>query len=137
MDVEGNDGHAEAPGDLDRPSSDPTCPDHAECLVTQLEATQAGLREVAVPSPLDRPDQVTCHREQQGECVLRDRRVAVVRLVADRDPAAAAVGKIDMVISRLAGGAELQQNGRASCRDSVCPYVYLSLVAVSLKKKRN
>src|SRR3546814_12076014 len=30
-----------------------------------------------------------------------------------------------------------KQIGRASCRESVCPYVSLSVAAVTLKKKRN
>src|SRR3546814_16177688 len=32
-------------------------------------------------------------------------------------------------------GVELEQIGRAACRERVCPYVYIPVVAVSLKKK--
>src|SRR3546814_20838386 len=32
---------------------------------------------------------------------------------------------------------ELGENGRASCRERVCQYVLISVVAVSLKKKKN
>src|SRR3546814_12729827 len=35
----------------------------------------------------------------------------------------------------LAGDAIAQQIGRASCRERVCQYVYILVVAVSLKKK--
>src|SRR3546814_16004737 len=35
------------------------------------------------------------------------------------------------------GGALDQQIGRASCRERVCQYVYISVVAVSLKKQKN
>src|SRR3546814_13511071 len=34
-------------------------------------------------------------------------------------------------------GRKYQQIGRASCRERVCQYVYISVVAVSLKKKKN
>src|SRR3546814_20468549 len=37
------------------------------------------------------------------------------------------------VVKMKIGGAE---SGRASCRERVCQYVYISVVAVSLKKKR-
>src|SRR3546814_16875795 len=33
-------------------------------------------------------------------------------------------------------GGPLNKIGRASCRESVCQYVYISVVAVSLKKKK-
>src|SRR3546814_13706030 len=39
--------------------------------------------------------------------------------------------------SREAGFAPLRQNGRASCRERVCQYVEKSVVAVSLKKKKD
>src|SRR3546814_18052695 len=35
----------------------------------------------------------------------------------------------------LVGGGTGGEIGRASCRESVCQYVYISVVAVSLKKK--
>src|SRR3546814_17570698 len=36
----------------------------------------------------------------------------------------------------LRGALERHQTGRASCRESVCPYVSISVVAVTLKKKQ-
>src|SRR3546814_17190059 len=41
---------------------------------------------------------------------------------------------------RLEGGGQVHrvvEIGRASCRERVCQYVYISVVAVSLKKKEN
>src|SRR3546814_15213188 len=35
------------------------------------------------------------------------------------------------------GSASRREIGRASCRERVCPYVSISVVAVSLKKKQN
>src|SRR3546814_13050674 len=49
----------------------------------------------------------------------------------DHDPHAGA-GFVQAVQAGLASGIEI---GRASCRDSECPYVSISVVAVSLDKK--
>src|SRR3546814_15925835 len=61
----------------------------------------------------------------------------VRREVADEIGAAAwnglaPVARIGLELRLLAG---IDQIGRASCRDRVCPYVSISVVAVSLKKK--
>src|SRR3546814_13210825 len=39
------------------------------------------------------------------------------------------------LIRGASGGSHGLEIGRASCRERVCPYVYLSVFAVSLKKK--
>src|SRR3546814_14224797 len=39
-----------------------------------------------------------------------------------------------LLVSRLTRGREI---GRASCRERVCQYVWISVVAVSVKKKKN
>src|SRR3546814_17497752 len=45
------------------------------------------------------------------------------------------VGKAVEKAAKDAGAPIAVKIGRASCRESVCPYVLVSLVAVSLKKK--
>src|SRR3546814_20892436 len=44
-------------------------------------------------------------------------------------------GTISSRSTAATGIAEMSKIGRASCRERVCPYVYISGVAVSLKKK--
>src|SRR3546814_13668592 len=51
-------------------------------------------------------------------------------------------GRMDVVVVPAERGAERvggvrHQIGRASCRERVCPYVYISVVAVSLKKQQH
>src|SRR3546814_13345665 len=41
------------------------------------------------------------------------------------------------VVTQIQGYKNLLQLGRASCRERVCQYVSISVVAVSLKKKKN
>src|SRR3546814_12903305 len=43
-------------------------------------------------------------------------------------------GDGDVAVDTIAIGAQI---GRASCRERVCQYVYISVVAVSLQKKTN
>src|SRR3546814_15778714 len=59
-------------------------------------------------------------------------RALAMALRASGDSDAALVS-IDRAIALAPEDAE--QIGRASCRERVCPYVYISVVAVSLKKK--
>src|SRR3546814_13921310 len=40
-------------------------------------------------------------------------------------------------LGRRRGAERRKQIGRASCRERVCQYVWISVVAVSLKKKKN
>src|SRR3546814_13791392 len=62
------------------------------------------------------------------------------RAVAGRDRARGA-GELPVVraVAALRGaaarGTRWPEIGRASCRERVCPYVYISVVAVTLKKK--
>src|SRR3546814_11264592 len=46
------------------------------------------------------------------------------------------VAKSLLELERGGGLAAPEQIGRASCRERVCQYVYISVVAVSLKKKK-
>src|SRR3546814_12873889 len=55
---------------------------------------------------------------------------------ADRDANLGHVVHTPLVIAVLIFP-QVRQIGRASCRERVCQYVYISVVAVSLKKKLN
>src|SRR3546814_15865002 len=57
--------------------------------------------------------------------------------VVDRHHHNAAFGQRAAVIDRIAArpaGQRAAESGRASCRERVCQYVYISVVAVALKK---
>src|SRR3546814_14430053 len=54
-----------------------------------------------------------------------------------REAARPAIEQLDRLHSRLDLAAEIIEIGRASCRARVCQYVSISVVADSLKKKKN
>src|SRR3546814_13514383 len=67
-------------------------------------------------------------RADDGQLRLSDG-VRIARLTQEVPPALA--GTVYDVVAQGLG----EQIGRASCRERVCQYVYISVVAVSLKKK--
>src|SRR3546814_12997137 len=69
-------------------------------------------------------------RERQGQRGLSDPRSADEKRVGS-PPQATAEQFVDL------GIAARRKIGRASCRERVCQYVSISVVAVSLKKKNN
>src|SRR3546814_18506357 len=50
--------------------------------------------------------------------------------------ASGVVPQISLIMGPCAGGAVYSQIGRASCRDRVCQYVYISVMDGPLKKKK-
>src|SRR3546814_14209872 len=64
-----------------------------------------------------------------------------ILMVEARDPKRPEYGVITLIFQRKASapaGLEMYgwEIGRASCRERVCQYVYISVVAVSLQKKK-
>src|SRR3546814_16642093 len=82
---------------------------------------------IGAPAALDARAQ-SGHRQRAGQ-----QRVAVVGAVAEQ---ADAEGGLRARTQRFGPGS-VEQIGRASCRGRVGQYVELSVVAVSLKKKKN
>src|SRR3546814_841544 len=73
--------------------------------------------------------------DPRGVGFARDR----TDLLGERQRDGGARGRIEPDVGwlaiRVAGKHRRNEIGRASCRESVCPYVEISVVAVSLKKK--
>src|SRR3546814_11577654 len=72
-----------------------------------------------------RPVEVFNHGQMRRDFTYVDDIAAGVLAALDRPPAFAA------------GQPPVEEIGRASCRESVCQYVLISVVAASLKKKTN
>src|SRR3546814_11260640 len=65
---------------------------------------------------------------------LRGERTALTEMLADPEMKAMAEEELEAVAAALPA-AEHAPNGRASCRERVCPYVQITVAAVSLIKQ--
>src|SRR3546814_12304552 len=110
------------------------------CSSDLLERADAGIvglqpvvAEVAVLLVLHHQLLVDDGGDGGGQAVQhQSRRIGLVGL----DDQRRVVDRLDLVAPVVGGEADMRQEiGRASCRERVCQYVWISVVAVSLKQK--
>src|SRR3546814_13916817 len=105
-------------------------PDVVECIVLGVPDPDFGqaVAAVVVVGPESTVDE-TGLREHLAERLARYKTPSVWRITTAALPRNA-TGKVSRREVRL------QEIGRASCRERVCQYVWVSVVAVALKKKK-
>ena len=100
--------HAEAARNCDDARPDAPGANHGDGLVFEFKAAKIRLIKAPAARALSRINQVSRQPQEQGEDVLGDGRIAIGGDVRHLDPAAAAIGEIDVIDAGRAGGDELQ-----------------------------